>query len=71
MCGPALCRKGYTRRGVITACLVLYVIIISLTDNTLQYPLIYMTTNILIMGVDFDKEVCDEEIRLFGSERHA
>ena len=64
-------RKGYTRRGVITACLVLYVIIISLTDNTLQYPLIYMTTNILIMGVDFDKEVCDEEIRLFGSERHA
>lgn len=62
-------RRGYSQRGVMTACLMLYVIIISLTDNTLQYPLIYMTTNILIMSIDFDKEVHEEEIRLIGKNR--
>lgn len=60
-------RKGHTRRGVLAACMALYVLIISTTDNTLQYPLVYMVTDILIMGVGFDEEVRAEELRLFGT----
>ena len=64
-------RGGNMRRAVTTACLLLYMVIISMTDNTLHYPLIYMTTGVLTMGVGFDEEVRAEEIRLFGRSESA
>lgn len=59
-------RKGHTRRGIVAACVMLYILLISTTDNTLHYPLLEMVSSILIMGIGFDSAVQEEEIRIFG-----
>lgn len=59
-------RKGHIRRGIVAACVMLYILLISTTDNTLHYPLLDMVASVLIMGVGFDSAVEEEEIRIFG-----
>lgn len=63
-------RNGYTRRGIVAACMVMYLLLVSTTDNTLHYPLLELVCDILIMGVGFDAAVQEEELRIFGAAEH-
>ena len=59
-------RKGKVEGAIITFMLTLYLIIVSTTDNTMNYPLLTGTLAILMMGSGFDNEVCDNEQKIFG-----
>lgn len=67
-----LLRTGYFGRGkreknkIVTFSILLYMIITSTTDNTLNYQLFNTATAMLIMGHDFDERVREEEERAFG-----
>lgn len=45
---------------------MLYLIVVSLTDNTMNYPLLTLVLAILMTGQDFDEKVRDTEIKIFG-----
>ena len=59
-------RKGKVEGTIITFMLTLYLIIVSSTDNTMNYPLLTGTLALLMMGSGFDNEVCDNEQKIFG-----
>ncbi len=59
-------RKGKTEDAIITFMLVLYLIIVSSTDNTMNYPLLTGVLAILMMGNGFEENVRDTELKLFG-----
>ncbi len=58
---------GRTQDAVVTFSLLLYLIIVSATDNTMNYPLLTMTLAVLMIGGSFNEKVRDTEIKLFGS----
>ena len=58
--------KGKVENGIVCLCLCLYLAIVSLTDNTMHYPLVTTTLAIIMIGHNFDKEVQTKEA-LFGS----
>lgn len=53
--------------GIITFILTLYLIIVSSTDNTMNYPLLTGVLSMLMMGNGFCKNVQHTEMKLFGS----
>ncbi len=57
---------GRTDNAITAFCLMLYLIIVSLTDNTMNYPLLTLVLAILMTGQDFDEKVRDTEIKIFG-----
>ncbi len=57
---------GRTENAIITFALLLYMIIVSMTDNTMNYPLVAMTLAILMIGSGFDEKVRNTEIKMFG-----
>ena len=59
-------RKGKTEDAIITFMLILYLIIVSSTDNTMNYPLLTGVLAILIMGNGFEENVMDTELKMFG-----
>lgn len=59
-------RKGYTENAIITFMLTLYLVIVSSTDNTINYPLLTGVLAILMMGNGFEERVRDTELKLFG-----
>lgn len=58
--------KGKTENAIITFMLTLYLVIVSLTDNTMNYPLLTCVLAILMIGHGFDDAVCMTENNMFG-----
>ncbi len=54
--------------GILTFSIICYMLILSATDNTLNYVMFYVTTGILIMGHGFEQREKAEEARLFESK---
>ena len=59
-------RKQHTENAILTFMLILYLIIVSSTDNTMNYPLLTGVLAILMIGNRFDENVSGTEIKLFG-----
>lgn len=59
-------RKGNTDGAVISFMLIVYLVVVSSTDNTMNYPLLTGVLAMLMMGVSFDDNVCKNEVRIFG-----
>ncbi len=59
-------RKGNVENAIITFILTLYLIIVSTTDNTMNYPLLTGVLAILMMGHAFEDHVCQCEQKMFG-----
>lgn len=59
-------KNGNIDNAVITFILTLYLIIVSSTDNTMNYPLLTGVLAILMMGNGYDENVCRTEYKLFG-----
>ncbi len=59
-------RRGNVENAIITFMLTVYLIIVSSTDNTMNYPLLTGVLAILMMGNSFGENVRDTELKLFG-----
>ena len=59
-------RKGNVENAIITFILTLYLIIVSTTDNTMNYPLLTGVLAMLMMGNSFDENVRISEQNMFG-----
>lgn len=60
-------RKGNLENAIITFMLIVYLIVVSSTDNTMNYPLLTGVLAMLMMGNSYDNNVRDTETRIFGS----
>ena len=58
--------KGKTENAIIAFMLTLYLIIVSSTDNTMNYPLLTGVLAILMIGSGFDETVRNNEKKMFG-----
>ena len=59
-------RGGRVENAIITFALTIYLIIVSSTDNTMNYPLLTTVLAILMMGHGFDENVRRTEEKMFG-----
>ncbi len=59
-------RKGNVENSIITFMLTIYIIIVSSTDNTMNYPLLTGVLAILMMGNGFEQNVRNTEFKMFG-----
>lgn len=59
-------RKGKTESAIVSFMLILYLVVVSTTDNTMNYPLLTGVLAILIIGCGFDDNVREEENKIFG-----
>ena len=59
-------RNGNVENAIISFMLTLYLIIVSTTDNTMNYPLLTGVLAILMIGNGFDENVRCAEIKMFG-----
>lgn len=67
-------RNGNVENAIITFILTLYLIIVSTTDNTMNYPLLTGVLAILMVGNGFEENVSRIEDRIFGhisGEKHS
>lgn len=58
-------RRGKLENKIVTFSILIYMIITSSTDNTLNYQLFNSTTAMIIIGHGFDERVREQEERLF------
>ena len=58
--------KGNTGNAIVAFTLTVYLVIVSSTDNTLNYPLLTTVIGILMIGPGFDDRVRNTEMKLFG-----
>ena len=59
-------RRGNVENAIITFMLTLYLIIVSTTDNTMNYPLLTGVLAMLMMGHGFEDNVRNTEVKIFG-----
>lgn len=59
-------KKGKIDNAIITFCLSVYLVIVTSTDNTMNYPLLTAVLAILMIGCRFDEKVRDKEKKMFG-----
>ncbi len=59
-------RKGNTDNAIVTFILTVYLIVVSSTDNTMNYPLLTGVLAMLMMGNDFEENVRQCERKIFG-----
>ena len=59
-------RRGNVDNAIITFMLTLYLIIVSSTDNTMNYPLLTGVLAILMMGNSYEENVRQTEQKMFG-----
>ena len=52
--------------AIVTFCLLVYLIIVSTTDNTMNYPLLTCVLAVLMIGCGFDERVRQQEKKMFG-----
>ena len=58
--------KGKIDQAIITFALTVYLVIVSATDNTMNYPLLTTVLAIIMIGHGFDEKVCRTEEKMFG-----
>ena len=58
--------KGKTENAIITLALTVYLVIVSSTDNTINYPLLTTVLAIIMIGHGFDENVQNTDKKLFG-----
>ena len=59
-------KKGNIENAILTFVLTLYLVIVSSTDNTMNFPLLTTVLAILMIGNGFDKNVQKTEMKIFG-----
>ena len=59
-------KNGKTESAIITLALTVYLLIVSSTDNTLNYPLLTTVLASIMIGHGFDETVREKELRIFG-----
>lgn len=59
-------RNGNIDNAIVTLMLTVYLIVVSSTDNTMNYPLLTGVLAMLMMGNSFDENVQQKEQKLFG-----
>ncbi len=59
-------KKGNVENAIVTFMLTVYLIIVSTTDNTMNYPLLTGVLAILMIGNGFEENVRDTESKIFG-----
>lgn len=59
-------KKGNIENAVLAFALTVYLVIVSSTDNTMNYPLLTTVMAVLLIGNGFDQRVRDTEIKIFG-----
>ena len=59
-------KKGKVENGIIALALSLYLVIVSSTDNTMNYPLLTTVLAIIMIGHGFDEKVRTCEMKMFG-----
>lgn len=59
-------KQGNVENAIITFMLTLYLIIVSTTDNTMNYPLLTGVLAMLMMGNAFEENVRRTELKMFG-----
>lgn len=59
--------KGKINQAIMAFVLTVYLLIVSSTDNTMNYPLLTAVLAILMIGDDFDESVRRQEMKIFGS----
>ena len=59
-------KKGDIENAILTFSLTLYLIIVSSTDNTMNFPLLTTVLAILMIGNGFDEKVRKTEMKIFG-----
>ncbi len=59
-------RKGNVENAILTFILTVYLIVVSSTDNTMNYPLLTGVLAMLMMGNSFDENVRRSGYRIFG-----
>ena len=55
-----------TENAILTFSLTIYLVIVSSTDNTMNYPLLTTVLAILMIGNGFDENVRNIEMKIFG-----
>ena len=59
-------KKGKVENGIIALALSIYLVIVSSTDNTMNYPLLTTVLAIVMIGHGFDEKVRSSETKMFG-----
>ena len=59
-------KKGKVESGIIALALSIYLVIVSSTDNTMNYPLLTTVLAIIMVGHGFDEKVRSNETKMFG-----
>ena len=59
-------KKGKVENGIIALALSIYLVIVSSTDNTMNYPLLTTVLAIIMIGHGFDEKVRSTETKMFG-----
>jgi hypothetical protein len=59
-------KNGNTNKAILTFALTLYLVIVSSTDNTMNFPLLTTVLAILMIGNGFDEKVRKTEMKIFG-----
>lgn len=59
-------KKGREDSAILTLALTVYLVIVSSTDNTMNFPLLTTVLAILMIGHGFDESVRDREMKIFG-----
>ena len=59
-------KKGKVENGIIALALSIYLVIVSSTDNTMNYPLLTTVLAIIMIGHGFDDNVQTYETKIFG-----
>lgn len=60
-------KKGNVDNAIISFMLIVYLVIVSSTDNTMNYPLLTGVLALLMMGNSYENNVRDTEFKIFGS----
>ena len=58
--------KGKVENGIVALALSIYLVIVSSTDNTMNYPLLTTVLAIIMIGHGFDEKVRATETKMFG-----
>ena len=59
-------KNNKTENGILALVLTVYLVIVSSTDNTLNYPLLTTVLAVILIGNGFDEAVRNKETKMFG-----
>jgi toxin CptA len=59
-------KKGKTENAIVAFILIVYLVIVSSTDNTMNYPLLTTVLAVLMTGHGYDDRVRETETKMFG-----